>query len=401
MAKEYVDFKETVELFVNTVVTEINSGKEIPKVNFIFPESAFKLFNYVKENPFKKEGSWTPDIEDKDIERLRLENQQDTNSQTIYVNDPVRFFELLTELVNSWLDFKEKYYEKNSGRAVLIHQFKRLLLRMGVQDFYRPEEFLQKQIDFFKCDIWDDYIIRDLFFKSAKNVGTYENAVILAAKKDAQSWCETSEKMTFVLTDGNLENSTQTLPSIYYGIREENGEKICYIYAIQNERDKVESKKIQRRLYKLNKGLDKTDVHPSQVLVLETFASMLKEIGITKIKVPARQVLSYSYHELLSEEAKKTMTKWTPEYLREIEEYPNFRRKKLLEEYEWDKVWSSHVIDKADFIEKAKTEGLFKIFYRVSQQFGSISVLNDPFIEDEYMNVRINREKVLSKSRNV
>jgi len=95
------------------------------------------------------------------------------------------------------------------------------------------------------------------------------------------------------------------------------------------------------------------------------------------------------------------MTKWTPEYLREIEEYPNFRRKKLLEEYEWDKVWSSHVIDKADFIEKAKTEGLFKIFYRVSQQFGSISVLNDPFIEDEYMNVRINREKVLSKSRNV
>jgi len=369
MAKEYVDFKETVELFVNTVVTEINSGKEIPKVNFIFPESAFKLFNYVKENPFEKEGSWTPDIEDKDIERLRLENQQDTNSQTIYVNDPVRFFELLTELINSWLDFKEKYYEKNSGRAVLIHQFKRLLLRMGVQ--------------------------------SAKNVGTYENAVILAAKKDAQSWCETSEKMTFVLTDGNLENSTQTLPSIYYGIREENGEKICYIYAIQNERDKVESKKIQRRLYKLNKGLDKTDVHPSQVLVLETFASMLKEIGITKIKVPARQVLSYSYHELLSEEAKKTMTKWTPEYLREIEEYPNFRRKKLLEEYEWDKVWSSHVIDKADFIEKAKTEGLFKIFYRVSQQFGSISVLNDPFIEDEYMNVRINREKVLSKSRNV
>lgn len=398
MAKEYVAFKEVVELFVNSVVSELNSGKEIPKLNIIFPKSAFKLFKYVKEHPFTKEGYWTPDIGDSDIEKLRIENQQDKNCPTIYINDPVKFFELLTELINSYLDHKEKYYQGKSGRAILLHSFNMILLRMGVQDFENPEAFLQKQIDFLKSNIWDDYIIRDWFLKSAVRLGDFEDARILAAKNEAESWCETSDKMTFVLYDEKShEDEINSLPSIYYGIREENGESICYIYAIQNERNKVESKRLSRKLYKLNKGITDANVHPGQVLVLKTFIEMLKNIGITKIKVPASQVLSYEYHELLSAEAKKTMKKWTPELIENLKEYP-IRNRRMLSEYEWDKVWASHVIDKKDFIERAKTEGLFNIFYRVADQFDSIEILNDPFIEDEYLNVRIKNVKKLSKS---
>lgn len=400
MEKEYVEFKEVVELFVNAVVGKINSGEEIPKVNIVFPDEAFKLFQYVKENPFLKKGAWTPDIEDEDILKLRPENQQDQNCQTIYVREPVRFFELLTEFINSYVDYKSKYHIPMSGRAVLLHHFKCILLRMGVQDFLKPEEFLQKQIDFLKADVWDDYIVRDWFLKSARSVGEYGDIKILASKNEVPPYCETSEKMGFVLYDENgKKDDIHSLPCVYYGIREENGEMVGYIYAIQNPRDKVENKKIARKLYKLNKDVVNSNVHPGQVLVLKTFIEMLENLGITKIKVPLMQILSYGYHELLAKEALETLKKWTPEVLETLQKNPTWRNRRRLEEYEWDKLWATHVIDKKDFIEKAKTEGLYNIFYRVAEQFGSIEILNDPFIEDEYLNIRIKREKFLSKSK--
>ena len=41
MPKEKIVFKEAVELFVNAIVPDIMSEKEVPKVNFLFPPSAF------------------------------------------------------------------------------------------------------------------------------------------------------------------------------------------------------------------------------------------------------------------------------------------------------------------------------------------------------------------------
>lgn len=399
MAKEYVEFKEVVELFAYSVASELKSEREIPKVNIIFPESAFKIFEYVKNHPFTKEGYIVPDIRDSDIENLRPENQSDPSCPTIYVRNPVQFFELLTELINVWLDHKEDYFQSNSGRAVLIHEFKRLLLRMNVSDFVSIEEFLKQQIDFFKSKDFNEYIIRDNVLNKSPRVGTFENNKILAIKKDAASWCETSNKISFALfNEQEMEDGVHTLPSVYYGIREENGEKVCYIYAIQNERERAENKKIARSLYKLNKGIENSNVHPSQVLSLKTFIDMLTSIGVKNIKVPCRQILSYRYHEILSREAKKSMKKWTPEYLEELRESSSRRSKRELEEYEWDKVWASHVIDREDEIEMAKTEGLFNVFYRIAEQFESIDILNDPFIEDEYLNIRIKDVKKLSKS---
>ena len=396
MTKEYIDYKETVELFVSGVVSQLNSNDETPKVNVVFPESAFSLFYYVKEHPFVKEGYWTPDITEEDIERLREQGKKDASCMTIYVQEPVRFFELVSELINSYIDYRAKYYESSNGRALLLHCFKPILIRMGVIDFMKPEEFLEKQIDFLQSDVWDDYIVRDSFFKSAHCVGDFLGNSILAAKREASQWYETSEKMTFTLVDDES-GDVLSLPSVYYGIREENGENVCYIYAVQNERERVENKKLSRKLYKLNKGVESSNVHPSQVLALKTFLDMVKDLKISKVKVPARQVLNYAYHELLADEARKEMERWTPAYLEQVNSFPFYRRKRLLREYEWNREWASHVIDKEDFIESAKTGGLYNIFYRVAEQFGEIEILNDPFIEDEYLHVRIKREKVLKK----
>ena len=197
--------------------------------------------------------------------------------------------------------------------------------------------------------------------------------------------------MTFFLTNDN--NEFHTLPSIYFGITEEYGEQVCYIYAIQNERHRAENKRIQRTLYKLNKGIENPDVNPASILVLQTFINMLKEKGITDIKVPCLQVLSYRYHEILSDTTKRDFEKnYSPEQLEYINNLNSYDRERKLEEYEWQKLWYSHVVDKQDFISYTKTEGLFKIFRRVQDQFSSIELLNTPFIEDENLNIRISNE---------
>lgn len=382
---ETLDFKEAVTLFLDRTMTDLKSESEIPALNIIFPDSAFKLFEYVKNHPYTKEGSYVPPLYDRDIEKAKRENNSNPNLPTINIHNPVRFFELLTDIINSWRDFKNKCFGSYSPRALFIQNIKRLFLRMSPNDMLNIEQFLERELSFLQDETFEEYVSKNT------TIGEYEGYIFKTALEEAPSWCETSKKMTFYLTNDN--NEYHTLPSIYFGITEEYGEQVCYIYAIQNERHRAESKKIHRTLYKLNKGIENPDVNPASVLVLQTFINMLKDKGITNIKVPCLQVLSYRYHEILSDTTKRDFEKnYSKEQLEYINNLNSYDRERKLEEYEWQKIWYSHVVDKQDFISETKTEGLFKIFRRVAEQFSSIELLNTPFIEDENLNIRISTE---------
>ena len=382
---ERLDFKEAVTLFLDRTMSDLKSESEVPALNIIFPKEAFKLFEYIKQHPYEKEDSYVPPLYECDIEKAKVVNNSNPNLPTIQIHNPVLFFELLTGITNAWVDFKNKYWGSMSSRALFIQNIKRLFLRMSSSDFLNVEEFLKRELSFLEDSTFDEYI------KVNKIIGEYEGYKLYSSKEEAPSWCETSTKMTFYLKRGN--NEFHTLPSIYYGITSEDGRRVCYIYAIQNERNRAESKRIARSLYRINKGIENPVVNPGSVLVLETFINMLKERGITNIKVPCLQVLSYRYHELLSEKTKKEFEEnYSLERLEYINNLNFFEKSKYLEEYEWQKVWYSHVVGKQDFISEAKTEGLFKIFERVQEQFESISILNEPFIEDENLNIKINNK---------
>lgn len=382
---ERLDFKEAVTLFLDRTMSDLKNESEIPALNIVFPDSAFKLFEYIKEHPYEKEDSYVPPLYDKDIEKVKIEHNSSPNLPTIEIHNPILFFELLTRITNAWCDFKNKYWGTYSPRALFIQNIKRLFLRMSPNDMLNIEQFLQRELSFVQDNTFDEYV------KVNEIIGTFEGYKLHASKEEAPSWCETSTKMTFYLKGDN--NEFHTLPSIYYGITEEYGEQVCYIYAIQNERHRAENKRIARSLYKLNKGIENPNVNPASVLVLETFINMLKEKGITNIKVPCLQALSYRYHELLSEKTKRDFEEdYSPEKLEYINNLNSYDRERQLEEYEWQLIWYSHVVDKQDFISQTKTEGLFRIFDRVEEQFGSISILNTPFIEDENLNIRISNE---------
>lgn len=380
MEDKHIEFKEAIELFIISLAYKMQNENSIPKVNIIFPETAYTLFEYVKDNPFIKEGYYTSNIQEKDIENLKSQ-KYDENIPTITVKDPVKFFNLLTEISNYWIDQKDKNYWYSSARLFFNTCIIRLWLRMTPNDFNNVEAFLERQLNFFKSTTFDDYLNKDVL------VGEFNGYQIKAKKDINNTYCETNERMKFTLYDSL--NNSHTLPSVFFAIEEQEDKKICYIYAIQNEREKNVDKNIARSLYQLNAGIESPNVHPSQVLALKTFIEMLKSIGVTEIKVPAVQVLSHSYHSLQSEKAKSEFPKkYTQEHLNEMFSNPTFYEYEL-EEYELDKIWYNHIVDREDDIEKAKTEGLFNIFYRVAEQFENIEILNEPFIQDEYLNLKI------------
>ena len=78
-----VTIKETIELFINTIIYDIINEVEIPRINFIFNDEAYKLFYEVMKNPFSLNNSWTPDIKEEDISLFFLTGQVEYNMEDI------------------------------------------------------------------------------------------------------------------------------------------------------------------------------------------------------------------------------------------------------------------------------------------------------------------------------
>lgn len=371
-----VTFEETVELFVNNTIYEIINESETPRFNIIFNKEAYKLFYYIMENPFKKEGYWTPNIEHKDIEKLKELSHGDY--PTIYVKDHIKFFEYLTEITNNLINLYNKYGEQKSPRSLLIQVMRRIWLRMGVNDLNNVEKFLFKELEFIKNDMFDDY----RFVIGIDEFYTYE---VKAKTVVNRTWDESNRSMTFKIYD---EFGYHSLPHILYDIIDDT----CYIYAVQNDYHRKRISKIERLLYKLNKGVENPNVHPSQVYSMKLFINMLKQKGITNIKVPTLQVLSYRYHELLSKnEKEKFSKKWDEEKFEYLNALKGHRLEYKLKEYEEDKKWYSHVVDKEDIISKLKTENLINLVYRVVEEDDSLNLSNDIDIDDT-LNIKINNK---------
>lgn len=371
-----VTFEETVELFVNNTIYEIISEFEVPRINIVFKKEAYNLFYRLMESPFKEEGYWTPNIEQKDIRKLKEFSNGDY--PTIYVNDHVIFFEYLTEITNNLIILYEKYGEQKSARALLIQIMRRIWLRMGVNDFNDVEKFLYRELQFIKNDLFDDYRLET-------EITHFYNYDVKCQSIMNRTWDESNRSIKFKIYN---EYGYHSLPHIMYDIVDYT----CYIYAVQNDYNKKRIPKIERLLYKLNKGVENPNVHPSQVYSMKLFIEMLKEKGINNIKIPVLQVLSYRYHELLStNEKEKFSKKWDKDTLGELSNLSGNRLEYKKKEYETDKKWYSHVVDKEDTISKLKTENLINLVYRVVEEDDSLKLLNDIDIDDT-LNIKINNK---------
>lgn len=384
--------KEIVEIFCSDTMPLIRENSEVPRFNIVFDEDAFALFENVKNSQVESV------ITDEDIALLRENNHISLEYPTIIVKDFNLFFEYLKEISEETY----KLFAENNNTFYLPSMIQLVLnyiwLRMGPTDFDNVEAFLKRQLEFVKSRSID-YYKNDI-------VAYYQGYPVKAEMVINDTWYESTRHMSFTIMDGE---KVHTLPMIHYDILEEDGKKVCYIYAIQNPDHRQVNPKINRLLYKLNKGVlgsesdeyieykkknssyypeNISDTSPSAVLSLLTFFNILENNDINNVKVPLLQVMNYDYHQLLSKKVKE-----------EFDDTWNEEKKRLSpNEYEDSKKWYDHVVDKQDFISKTKTENLVRTVRRCLFHKPEMSLRTIPFEESDYLDIVLNKEKIKKKS---
>lgn len=227
---------------------------------------------------------------------------------------------------------------------------------MDKNDFRNINSFLKKELDFLNNNTLEKYNNRE--------IDNYEGYKVTSLINVNETWDETSKSIYFILGD---KDSSHTVSHINYAIREENNEKVCYIYAVQSDLVKTTNKKIERKLYKLNKGIKVQDVHPNQVFPLIELMHLLNKEGITTIKVPKNQELNYEYHEILSKrEEERFHLRWPKSLINKIlsnnSQETEYQRKLYL----LDKTFYEHTVGKSSKIRELKTTKLFALLKRLS-----------------------------------
>ncbi len=375
-----ISYEEVVKTFINKVFPQIRREQEVPNFNIIFSEEAFGFFEQVMKYSWKSNS--TINIEQKNIELLKGFSP---DVPTIYVKDYTLFFSYLTDIVNGLIKLCEEYYiSPIMPHAICSSVIKRIWLRMGITDFNNVELFLGKQVDFIQNREFDN-------FKTVALLGKFHGLEIWARTLVGEAYDEATRKMEIALIGSE---GIHTLPQIYYDIADDNGNKVCYIYAIQNKAGVNRVSKYERLLYKLNANVENPDVHPNQIFALLKFLELLVSRGITEVRVPIRQVFSYRYHELLSAKVKKDLERWTKEFLEYLEASQSSDKKIYLEKYEHDKMVYRDYADKEEKIEKRKTEQLLKIFMRALEHIPNLELINDLDNNDGTLIFKINTPNI-------
>ncbi len=353
-----IEFKNLIELFLETSIYQIKSEEEVPNINFKFGKDGLDLFEKVIS---------TSSCYNKNNLNYLINHCND-DCITIKINDSVKFFKYLTEIANETIKLFYDYDDIVDLNETVMYLLRRIWLRLGISDIENIEFFLDKQLQFVKNRTFDNYKL--------EKVGTFFEHSVFMKTKANELWDETTRSMVFTI---GSDEKVYELPHILYDIDDQN---ICYIYGVQNcqfSKDRT----IERKLYKLNNGIENPNVHPSKVLSLLLFIEQLKKRGIHEIVVPSMQVLSYRYHELLSEASKKNYDEIKNEY----EKYPNDDFIKGRYKYIGD--WYKHVYEKYDKISYLKTEELIYLIYRITEHSKDVKILNEVNLEGDYVKIRI------------
>lgn len=184
------------------------------------------------------------------------------------------------------------------------------------------------------------------------------------------------------------------LPSIHYGLADENGETVCYIYGIQtleNYNPQITCSWDEEAQKNLKATCKKIRYLPHFVLALKLFLELLAKSGITSIRVPFIQVFNYDYHVQISESSKQLYEIYGSD--------PNKYYAMMIGSAPYDILKSTYekinanynsFYNKQDLISANKTERLIHIFRHLESHQGGISILNEPFIQGDMLVVQLN-----------
>lgn len=245
--------------------------------------------------------------------KIKEEYFNDRNMSTLVIKDEERFIEVLKEYVYYCFVLKRKtlkfYNNEYDNKIKMLIAY--LFINFSTEDFLNPVEAIRRYIDYM-LDNSFEYLNEGKVIPLGSAFGNSD----IFLKRTAQSvMMETPWKIDISLCKWvDDEMVSCPLADVSYGVREENGEKVCYVYSMMKPKEKGESsdrekifrKRLNRELYKLNEGVleqesedfikyrngetrdyqeNVTDVTQSFVLSLSIFVTLLQKEGISKIKV--------------------------------------------------------------------------------------------------------------------
>lgn len=245
--------------------------------------------------------------------RTKEEYFNDRNISTLVIKNEERFFPLLEEYIAREIDANRRciWFSRNELDVRIKFIIAYLFANASTEEFLNPEDMLRRRIDFLDDDSFN-YLNDGKIIPLGTSFG---NSDIFVQRCSQSVMMETPWKLDISLCKWiDDEMVSCPLADVSYGIREENGEKVCYVYSMMkpkekkdsSDREKLFQKRLNRELYKLNEGVleqeseafrrykngeereyqeNVTDVTQSFVLSLSIFISLLQKEGISKIKV--------------------------------------------------------------------------------------------------------------------
>ncbi len=384
-------FENVTRDFITKTMYDILFSEEIPNFKFDFRENEAiefiekVLINYSKEYEFAKVKS------QKILQEIKYKTKGNEEMPVMIVNNYKEFFELLRHFYERDIELFFLRREDATGFPVYEEEncFEQIWLRATPEDFNDPENFLSKQVSMINDNTFKKY---DKEMEIGK-LNFLDDNILCVKNGVARTWDENSREFEMKIYDKNYYDKTELfcrpnykLPVIRYGIYEKDGIKVCHIGSVQNknydyERD-VLMKKIDRKKYKLNKGVPKeyTDkIEPKNILSLSIFVNFLHQEGITEIEVPSMYVLEHEYHRKRNiYDIREFEEYWTDE---NIEDSPM--------RYDKSKYYFKRAHKHEDIISELKTERFLLTFKRLLVHYPKSHIINYPNEVNNFMNMSI------------
>lgn len=235
-----------------------------------------------------------------DIPTLNIKNAEEFNKYLIeYIKNE-------TEFLQENIFIGDNYLSKDLDEQIR-YSLMNLFIDATSNDLNNPVEYLKLRISFLENDTLNKEY-KD--WQTIYNLDDIDCHVEISVLPQHPSY-ETPYAFCSKIIS-NDENDKFDLPKIRYGIKDDGEKQEVYIYAIQGEKKKKVlnrfEKKINRYLFKINKGVVKddeylkyekyselgiddvypeniVDVTPKAVLSLTIFLKVIKDMGINKVSV--------------------------------------------------------------------------------------------------------------------
>lgn len=311
------------------------------------------------------------------------EYYNESNDILINIDNLDTFMNVLEEYIHTEESIGRKSIKYvNSKRDYYKTLILYLFINATTGDYYNFTSYVRRYINYLNDQSLNTFN-EGINFHNGK---TFEGELLHIKNKQQSALMETPNKLEISFMNEEDNSLEFKLPEISYGICEENGKKVCYIYSILNKEnlDKVSDekllkykKKISRILYKLNKGISKIETEEFKNNNTDYYAENITDISVSSV------LSLYIFINIIKEKA--DMIKGVP-YLplryisrdNALDNITDDNRRKELE-------------DRNENIQMNLTDKFIRTFRRVNIYLPFMSVDSYPYEYDEFITCSLSR----------